>query len=309
MKKLLLRLREVCYMDSFYLILFNIIKFLTKITPSFILNFFVNSLAYLISLSNNKHRRVAELNLDIAFLETKTKEEKKEIIKNAYKNLLWMLVDFIRNQGTRKQDILSKVDFINEEYIVKALQDKRKIIFVTAHYGNWELIPLSIAAKFTPLSVVGRDLDSKVMNEILTANRVQFDVELLSKKGAMKGMVGSLLKDRPIGILVDQNTNDKEGVIVDFFGKKVRHTPSVALLAKKFNALIIPIFMNRNLKNKYELTFYKPFEFEDSGNKEDDIINCVQKQANITQEIISKRPDEWFWFHKRWKYTHENQYK
>lgn len=79
MKKLLLRLREVCYMDSFYLILFNIIKFLTKITPSFILNFFVNSLAYLISLSNNKHRRVAELNLDIAFLETKTKEEKKRL--------------------------------------------------------------------------------------------------------------------------------------------------------------------------------------------------------------------------------------
>ena len=67
---------------------------------------------------------------------------------------------------------------------------------MTAHYGNWELLALAIAAKFGSLSIVGRPLDSKVMNKILERNREQFDIELIPRKGAMRPLIKAL-KDRP----------------------------------------------------------------------------------------------------------------
>lgn len=296
-------------MDRVYLWLFYIFRFFTRITPRFITNAFISTIAFLVSLLNNKHRRVAELNLDIAFGNKKSPSEKKLLIRRAYKGLLFTLIDFVKNQGIEKEELDKKIEFKDAHFLQDALKENRKVIIMTAHYGNWELLSLSIASKFTPLSIVGRDLDSKVMNEILVKNREQFDVELLSKTGAMKGMVKALKQNRPIGILVDQNTNDNEGVIVNFFGEKVRHTPSVAVLARKFDALIIPAFIHTYDYNDYIVTFYEPIEFEESENKEDDIVRCVQKQSDITQHIIEKKPDEWFWFHKRWKYTREKDYK
>ncbi len=296
-------------MDKVYLGTFYIFKFFAKIMPFIIINFFIKIIAFLLSNTNNKHIRVARLNLDIAFKNNFNNNMKKQILFSTIKNMLFTLLDFTKNQGASKNDVLSKVSFQNENYLEDALKEKKKIIIMTAHYGNWELLSLGIAAKFTPLSIVGRDLDSSIMNEILKENREQFDIELLSKKGAMRGMINALKKERPVGILVDQNTNDDESVIVDFFGEKVRHTPSVALLAKKFNTVIIPSFISTTDNKKYIVKFYSPFYFKDADNKEEDILNCVQKQATITEKVITEKPDEWFWFHKRWKFTHEQQYK
>ena len=68
----------------------------------------------------------------------------------------------------------------------------------------------------------------------------------------MKTLLKILMKDikngRSIGLLVDQNTSKKEGVDVKMFNLKALHTPSAALLSKKFNLPIIPVFIKRENK-------------------------------------------------------------
>jgi len=296
-------------MDRVYLFLFTSFRFLIICTPNTILYSILNFMSYLLFTFDKKHKKIAKANLDLAYENRINEDEKKKIIKDCYKNLVYTLADFIRNQGATKDEILEKVTFKNEAFLTDLIKENKKIIIMTAHYGNWELLSLAIAVKFTPLSVVGRDLESEVMNKILTKNREQFDVELLSKSGAMKGMIHSLKKNRPIGILVDQNTKNEEGLLVDFFGKKARHTPSAAILSKKFNAVIIPAFIKSLDNENYEIEFYEPFKVEDSGDKEKDILRCVQKQANITQQVIESKPNEWFWLHQRWKNQYEYIYK
>lgn len=296
-------------MDSIYLSLFYIFRFFIKFTPKFILNPLLNLLALFIYSVDKKHKKIAKVNLDLAYEDRLSSDEKISITKKCYTNLVYTLADFIKNQGASKEEVLDKVSFENSVVLENALKENKKIIIVTAHYGNWELLSLSIAAKFTPLSIVGRDLDSGVMNTILTKNREQFDIELLSKSGAMKGMVKSLKSNRPVGLLVDQNTKDTEGILIDFFGKKARHTPSVAILAKKFDAVIIPAFIQTYDKKDYVVKFFEPISIENSDNKEEDIRKCVQAQADITQKIIEDKPEEWFWLHQRWKNQYESLYK
>lgn len=294
-------------MDYIYLTSFYIFRFFIRIIPKIILDGFLNLFAFIIYTFDKKHRKIAKVNLDLAYEDNMSENNKNQIIKKSYKNLLFTLADFVKNQGASKEEILNKVSFVNSEILQKLLDDNKKIIMITAHYGNWELLSLSIAAKLTPLSVVGRDLDSEVMNKILTKNREQFDIELLSKTGAMKGMVRALKNNRPIGLLVDQNTSDSEGLLIDFFGKKARHTATAAILAKKFDAIIIPAFISTYDNHKsYEVKFYEPIIIDKN---DDDLTKYVQAQANITQKIIENKPEEWFWLHKRWKNQYEYLYE
>lgn len=296
-------------MDSIYLGLFYTFRFITLYTPKCIMDFILKSGAIFFYTIDKKHRKIAKANLDLTYEDKISEDEKINIIKGCYKNLIYTLADFIRNQGATKEEVLNKVSFKNEDLLTSLIKQNRKIIIMTAHYGNWELLSLAIAAKLTPLSIVGRDLESEVMNKILTKNREQFDVELLSKSGAMKGMLTALKKNRPVGILVDQNTKNEEGILIDFFGKKARHTPSAAVLAKKFDAVIIPAFIKSMDNESYEIEFYESFEVANSEDKEKDILECVQKQADITEEVIKSKPNEWFWLHKRWKNQYEHIYK
>ncbi len=296
-------------MDRLYLISFYIFQFFVKIVPDFLLNAILNFLSWITWTIDKKHRKIIKTNLDFAYGNSISEEEKKRIEKKCYKNLLYFLSDFVKNQGITKENLSKKITFKNKEILENTIKENKKIILITAHYGNWELVPLSLAAFFAPITGVGRALEGKTLNNILKKNREQFDIKMLDKQGAMKGMIKTLKEGRLLGLLIDQNTAENDGVLIDFFGKKARQTHSTALLARKMNAIIIPAFITTNDYKNYEITFYDKIEPIKSDNAKSDIKQMTQLQANIIEKAIRKKPDEWFWFHKRWKNQYEEIYR
>lgn len=294
--------------DMLYLFLFNCLKFLIWIAPDRMMNIFMKGLSSFIYRIDKKHRKIAKVNLDIAYDDRLSDAKKEKIIKDSYLNLLLSLIDFVKNQGISKEALLQKVTFENESILNNALHSNKKVILITGHYGNWELVSLSISARFGPMTIIGRKLDSDVMDIILKQNREQFGIEILDKKGAMKAMINVVKEGRMLGLLVDQNTSENEGILVDFFEKPVKHTPSAAILGRRFGALIIPVFITTEDHQRYKMTFYEPIITEKSDNKDKDILDSVQKQAKITEEVIRKKPEEWFWLHQRWKNQFEHLY-
>ena len=114
-------------MDSIYLTLFHIFRFFIKFTPKFIMNPSLNALASLIYSVNKKHRKIAKVNLDLAYEDRISEDRKASIIKGCYKNLVYTLADFIKNQGASKEEILNKISFENEHIIQKAIDENRTI--------------------------------------------------------------------------------------------------------------------------------------------------------------------------------------
>ncbi|MBD3809944.1 MAG: lipid A biosynthesis acyltransferase [Sulfuricurvum sp.] len=296
-------------MDFIYLLFFHLFQFSIRILPLKIRFFLIRKLAYLIYILDAKHRKIAFVNLDIAYGTTLSKELKDEIVRKSYENLLFNLADFIDNQGISKECLEKKVIFVNDHFLLNERAKGCSVVLMTAHYGNWELLSLAIAAKYGPLSVVGRPLDSTIMNTILKSNREQYNIEMLDKKGALKGMISAIRKGRLLGLLVDQNTAEKEGILIDFFGKKARHTPSVAILARKLNAIVIPVFISTKDHITHTITYYPPLPIQHSEDIDADIFAHVQSQAVITEQVIRAKPDEWFWLHQRWKNQYEYLYQ
>ena len=296
-------------MDRLYLAGFYTLKFLIFILPSSLQNLLAKFLAFAFMKLKKKRFHVVMTNLDLAFGETKTKEEKLEIAKKCYYNFAKYLgINFILNQNTTKQKILEQVVFKNEHFLLDAIKSGRPIIVTTAHFGQWEIFPLAVAAHFGPSSVLGRKLDSSVMDKILRANRAQFDVELIDKDGGAKDILKALKARRIVGILVDQNTAPKDGIKVQFFGKDVLHTPAASVLAQKTNALIINAFIYQKGENLNEICFEEPIDIS-TFDKEDAVQKATQMQCSACEEMVRARPEEYFWFHQRFKRFYENEYK
>jgi KDO2-lipid IV(A) lauroyltransferase len=278
-------------------------------TPKFIQNATINLLVFIAYTFNKKHRKIIDTNLTFAYDDTLSSEQKEAITKRCYKNLIHLMVDFVKNQGISLKELNKKVKFENTHYMEELIKNDEKIIILTAHYGNWELMALALSATYKHMNVVGRTLDSAVMQEILKANREQFGIELIDKKGGMMKMVKTLKAGKMLGLLVDQNQATDEGILVNFFGKETRHTTGATMLAKKFGATLLPTYITSDDFENYTITFYEPIRAESTGDDEKDILNLTQKQANITEKVIRENPNEWFWFHKRWKNQYEEMYK
>ena len=296
-------------MDRLYLAGFYTLKFLIFILPSSLQNLLAKFLAFAFMKLKKKRFHIVMTNLNLAFGETKSKEEKLEIAKKCYYNFAKYLgINFILNQNTTKQKILKQVVFKNEHFLLDAMKSGRPIIVTTAHFGQWEIFGLAVAAHFGPSSVLGRKLDSSVMDKILRANRSQFDVELIDKDGGAKDILKALKARRIVGILVDQNTAPKEGIKVQFFGKDVLHTPAASVLAQKTNALIINAFIYQKGENLNEICFEEPIDIS-MFDKEDAVQKVTQMQCSACEEMVRARPEEYFWFHQRFKRFYENEYK
>ena len=296
-------------MDRLYLAGFYTLKFLIFLLPSSLQNLLAKFLAFAFMKLKKKRFHIVMTNLNLAFGETKTKEEKLEIAKKCYYNFAKYLgINFILNQNTTKQKILDQVVFKNEHFLLDAMKSGRPIIVTTAHFGQWEIFGLAVAAYFGPSSVLGRRLDSSVMDKILKANRSQFDVELIDKDGGAKDILKALKARRIVGILVDQNTAPKDGIKVQFFGKDVLHTPAASVLAQKTNALIINAFIYQKGENLNEICFEEPIDIS-TFDKEDAVQKATQMQCSACEEMVRARPEEYFWFHQRFKRFYENEYK
>ena len=299
-------------LDYFYLGLYYVLRFLVKFSPKYVLKGFLKSLASAFYHLDKKHTNIMRVNLKMCFATLKD-DEIERLIKKNYYNFALFGAEFLLNQNTTKEQILSKISFENEELFNSVLSQNRPIIVQTAHYGNWELFSLAMAARYGAVSIIGRALDSGKMNEILSTNRTRFDIELIDKKSAVKQVLKALNNRRLLGILVDQNTAKNEGLECEFFSHKIMHTHAASVFASKSGAIIIPAFIERdeNKDDSFKIVFYEPIDMQvlsQNHSKDEALRLATQAQSDATAAQISKKPDEYFWMHKKFKCFYENNY-
>ncbi len=139
------------------------------------------------------------------------------------------------------------------------------------------------------------------MHEVLKKNREQFNVEMVNKKGAMKGCIKAINQSKVVGILTDQAIKNSQSEEVRFFDTKATHTPLASILSRKFNLDMIPAYISTEDFINYKVKIYKPIASLKSENQTKDIELLTQAQTDIMEDVIRSNPKQWFWVHKRWK--------
>ena len=294
--------------DYFRLFLYNtfILFFLT--TPKAIMKRMLLFLAFVASKLNKKHLRIARANLNLVYKDSISKARKDEIIYNSYKSLVFNMYEFIENQNISKEKLFEKANILNKEIIEKAFKENRKIIYMTAHYGGWEITLPYIALMFGEIATVNRKMNNPHIQKKYEKARSKNSITMIEKEGAARGMIKAFKENKSIAVVIDQHINS--GLDIEFLGQKDKATDSTSIMALKFDAVIIPIFTVCNDFRNWTIEVQEAIDVRTFDFKTDDKIKeLTQYQNDVVSKQIFKKPDFWLWQHKRFKEYHNDIYK
>ena len=204
----------------------------------------------------------------------------------------YMFIKSFRNNSLNKNIIVK-----GKEILEDIKKNNKKVIFISGHFSNFELMAMQIEKFGIKLATIYRPLNNIFLNSIMERIRKKYICKNQIKKGI--GGLKKLMKLNKNGystaLMIDQRVS--EGSKVNFFNEKAFTTTIPAQLIKRFNISIVPIFIERFDDIKFEMTVHRPINFSDDNSIED----ITENLNGIIEKMIIKNPKHWIWSHNRWK--------
>jgi len=246
-------------------------------------------------------RRTGQRNLELAFPDL-TPAERRRLLHGCFKNLGRLLGVFSQFAANGPQPLQSMVECEGLENIAAALAQGRGVILFTGHVGAWELSSFALSLFGYPLSFLVRRIDNPKIEGLVGARRERLGNRTIDKRSAAREMLQILQAGGTLGILVDLNTLDREGIFVDFFGVPASTTFVLAKLALRTQAAVLPVFAPWDQeRRRFLLKIDEPLSIERTGNDEDDVRRLTQLFTGVVEKYVRRYPDQWLWIHRRWK--------
>jgi Kdo2-lipid IVA lauroyltransferase/acyltransferase len=254
-----------------------------------------------------RQRRAGLHNLKMAFPES-TAEERLSILRGCFRNLGRLLVEFSHFPKMNKGNISQLVAHDGLENYLEALRRGRGIIFMTAHFGAWELSSFAHSLYGYPLKFVVRPIDNRKVDALITHYRTLGGNVPIQRRSAGRDILKALRDNEAVGILFDQNTTRDEGIFADFFGIPAATTPAIATFALRTGAAVLPGFLiwEENL-GKHRLRFDPPIKLIETGDREHDVAENTKLFNKVLEGYVREYPDQWLWIHRRWKTRPEGE--
>ena len=202
---------------------------------------------------------------------------------------------FIPSFRKNKYEKFLKVEGLNNLNQIKL--EKKPVVFISAHFSNFELMAMIIEREGIDLTAIYRPLNNKFLNVVMEYLRKKF----ICKKQIPKGLQGvkfslaNFKNGSSLAIMIDQRVS--EGILSSFFNEKALTTTIPAQLVKRFNIAIVPVYIERVKGINFKIIINKPIKFS----KEISTEEITEELNKIIENMIIRKPGLWIWSHNRWK--------
>jgi KDO2-lipid IV(A) lauroyltransferase len=252
-------------------------------------------------------RRVGMRNLALAFPE-KTEAERARILRGEFTSLGRQLAEVCRFPKYTLENVEEFVVYDGLENYERACARGKGVLFLTAHFGGWELSAFAHSLHGHWLHIVMRPMDNPYLDRLIERYRTMHGNKTVGKDDFVRGLLAAMKAGETVGILMDTNMTPPQGVFVDFFGIPACTASGLARIALRTDAAVIPGFTIWDAAlRKYRLRFDPPVELVRTGDLEADIRANTQKFTGIIEDYVRKYPEQWLWVHRRWKTRPEGQ--
>ena len=181
------------------------------------------------------------------------------------------------------------------------LNDRRGVILLTGHYGNWEILGYVLATLGFPTSSVARPLDNPYINEYVLGVRERRGQRIVDKKGMTAEVTAVLENHGTVGFIADQNAGHK-GLFVDFFGRKASTYKAIGLLAMEYKVPVVIGYARRyEGAFRFRVSAQDIIHPEDWENQEDPLRYITQRYTKAIEDFVRNDPSQYLWAHRRWK--------
>jgi lauroyl/myristoyl acyltransferase len=249
-------------------------------------------------------RRVAYANLDIAFGESVPAREKRRIVRKTFQNIASNLMGLFWAPRLTKDNIdqYAEFDAADVAWYQRIKARGKGVIFITPHYGDWELMSLRAGFSGATYVTVMEPTKNPAIEQTISRLRSVSGHSTVHPRFAVVKLFKAISRGETIGVLVDVNARrGRGGVWLDFFGLSVFNTAAIAELAIRTGALIVFAAALPMPGRRIRIQFGPEINVDSTGDKEKDVLTTSQRCLDEVAKLIRANPDPWLWSYKRWK--------
>ena len=241
-----------------------------------------------------KSKKIITNNLNI-FSNKNSFIDEKKIINIMWKNYGMTFVEYVFLNHFRKQDSHLKIK--NKQILLNIPQEKKPVIFISGHFANFELMSMEITKNKVPLATIYRPLNNIFLNPLMEFLRKKYVCQNQIKKGinGVRDCIKYIKNNYSIALMIDQRVS--EGEKINLFGKPALTTTLPAQLSLKFALDIIPVYIERDQDNNFEIEFQNRIDPKNFKSK----IDLTKELNKVLEKMIVRNPNQWIWTHNRWK--------
>ena len=259
-------------------------------------------------------RRLVLANIATALPEF-PEERRRHVARESFRHLALNMLEFIWMEGIPKrirrcyppESIGREI----RERIDRHRKRGERVIFVNPHLGSWECsgmaVPLYVKLR---LAAVAKPIRNPFVNRMFNRRReASVGLHVIFSRGAIRAAIAALRRGESVGLLIDQNSKERDGgVFLDFFGLPVACTTSPALLKRYCDAHGIPtvILYGSSVRVGPDEKLVgvcrplsKPFE-EYADDRE-----VIRELLRDSEEMIRAYPEQYLWLYRRFQYIPE----
>ncbi|HPS36130.1 MAG TPA: ELM1/GtrOC1 family putative glycosyltransferase [Candidatus Omnitrophota bacterium] len=248
-------------------------------------------------------RRVAYINLKAALGEQLSAKERWKAARDHFGHGGQSMVEVMRFRKMTPEHIAKNIVFHGRERLDGVIKSGHGGVFITAHFGNWELLQVVSGLIGTPIHVLARDQKFPRLNELLNKLRESHGSVAISRGAGVRSLIRALRDKKMIGVLGDQSAGKTEGVLLPFFERRTTVPTGAFELAQRTEALILPCFMVRSGGMKHEIHIGEVLSDDPSLEPAARTGFQVRQYLKVLEDFIRRFPNQWLWENKRWKYS------
>lgn len=252
-------------------------------------------------------RKVIKKNIDQVFANQLDDSQKKHLTKSYYSHLLTSVKEAIQLRFMSEATLCSRVEIRGHQKMLDIVAQNKGVLVLTGHFGNWEFAPIGGILNFREFKgqfhFIRRTLGNKTIERILFNRYYNAGLNVIPKKNSLQQVCDVLDQNHAVVFVLDQHASlaNRDGVAVEFFGKKAGTYRSLASFARNTGVPVVPAASYRQADGKHVLEFYEPLVWQEYDNTQESIYRNTLLYNQALERIILAHPEQWMWLHKRWK--------
>ena len=248
---------------------------------------------------DGSHRRIAQRNLAAAF-PLRTEAERHVIARAAFAHFGRLLFELLKFSTLSPGAMLARVEFEGEDRARLAYAQGKGVLFITGHFGFWELHAMVHALQIEPINLLARSLDNPQLNDLLEGIRQRTGNTVVYRRGTIRRVMRTLQAGQGVAVLIDQHIMTRDAIYVDFFDRPAATTSAVAALALRTGAPVVPVFALPIGHGRYRVIYEHPVE-PPTSESEDAVREFTQRCTDVLEMYVRRHPELWLWMHRRWR--------
>lgn len=273
------------------------IIFLLGLFPISVSHSLARSTAALVYRLSPKRKKKTLDNLDLAFGDTKSKEEKNQIARASFQTAALSFIEFLTIEKKIKGQPEKYFEFTGTEHLEEAFRLGKGVVLVISHLGSWEYLAFLPFLRGYPCSVVVRPIKNPYVYRWAQRLRRSTKLNPIDKNKSVKKILRELKSNHLVALLIDQWAGN-DGIWVDFFGTPTSTTSVPARLANKYGTVLVPAYCLRTRQGYYQIRIEPSIHIESGENWE---ARSTLKLNRQLEEMIRSFPEQWIWSHHRWR--------